>query len=82
MARNEVREALVAAMARHRPGAGWPQDSARLADLGLSSLQVVEVILDLEDRFGVTIEVTAVSPASTVGEFVAWLSARLAASSA
>lgn len=82
MARDEVREALFASMARHRPGAGRPQDSARLVDLGLSSLQVVEVVLDLEDRFGLTIEVTAVSPASTVGEFVAWLSARLPASSA
>lgn len=81
MSPDHVREALAAAVARHRPGPGpGPLDeSTRLVDLGLSSLQVVEVILDLEDRFGVTIEVTAVSPASTVGEFLAWLSGRLGA---
>lgn len=76
---DDVREALAAAVARHRPGPGPLDESARLVDLGLSSLQVVEVMLDLEDRFGVSIEVTAVSPASTVGEFLAWLSVRLGA---
>lgn len=44
---------------------------ATLADLDISSLDVVSVVFELEDRFGVAIEPESIAPTSTIAEFVA-----------
>jgi len=46
-----------------------------IADLGFDSLQVLELVADLEDRFDVTIPVTATPAIRTVAEVVAEVSA-------
>ena len=43
-------------------------ESKSLRDLGLDSLDVVEMCLDLEDRFGVTFETAELSSFKTVGD--------------
>jgi acyl carrier protein len=43
---------------------------ATLVDLDISSLDVVSVIFELEDRFGLEIEPESIAPTSTVAEFV------------
>jgi acyl carrier protein len=46
-----------------------------IADLGFDSLQVLELVADLEDRFDVTIPVTATPAIRTVAEVIAEVSA-------
>ena len=43
---------------------------ATLVDLDISSLDVVSVIFELEDRFGLEIEPDSIAPTFTVAEFV------------
>ncbi len=44
-------------------------------DLKIDSLDVVELIMDLEDAFGVTVEDEAAKEMSTVGDIVAYIEA-------
>jgi acyl carrier protein len=46
-----------------------------IADLGFDSLQVLELVADLEDRFDITIPVTATPAIRTVAEVIAAVSA-------
>jgi acyl carrier protein len=46
-----------------------------VADLGFDSIQVMELVADLEDRFDVTIPVTAESAVRTVADVIAQVSA-------
>jgi acyl carrier protein len=46
-----------------------------IADLGFDSLQVLELVADLEDRFDITIPVSASPAVRTVGDVVAQVSA-------
>jgi acyl carrier protein len=46
-------------------------ESDLVADLGFDSLQVLEVIAELEDRFGISIPLNDVPAARTVGQVVA-----------
>ena len=46
-----------------------------IADLGFDSLQVLELVADLEDRFDVTIPVNATPAIRTVAEVIAEVSA-------
>ena len=46
-----------------------------IADLGFDSLQVLELVADLEDRFDITIPVTATPPIRTVAEVIAAVTA-------
>lgn len=43
---------------------------ATLVDLDISSLDVVSVLFELEDRFGVEIEPENIPPTSTIAQFV------------
>ena len=43
---------------------------ATLVDLDISSLDVVSVVFELEDRFGLEVEPESIAPTSTVAEFV------------
>lgn len=43
---------------------------ATLTDLAISSLDVVSVVFELEDRFGVDIEPESIEPTFTIAEFV------------
>jgi acyl carrier protein len=46
-----------------------------VADLGFDSLQILEVVAELEDAFDISIPVTDVSATRTVGQVVAHVSA-------
>jgi acyl carrier protein len=46
-----------------------------IADLGFDSLQVLELVADLEDRFDITIPVSVSPAVRTVGDVVAQVSA-------
>ena len=46
-------------------------DSDLVADLGFDSIQVMETIAELEDRFGVSIPMTEVAETKTVAQVVA-----------
>jgi len=46
-----------------------------IADLGFDSLQVLELVADLEDRFDITIPVSAPPTIRTVAEVIAEVSA-------
>ncbi len=50
-----------------------------VADLGFDSLQVLEVVAVLEDRFDITIPLDAASPVKTVAEVAAHVSRIIAA---
>ena len=43
---------------------------ARLTDLDISSIDVVSVVFELEDRFGLQIEPESIEPTFTIAQFV------------
>lgn len=49
-----------------------------LRDLGLDSLDVVEMCLDLEDRYGIQFETDELSSFKTVGDLFAAIEGKLA----
>ena len=49
-----------------------------IADLGFDSLQVLEVVADLEDRFDISIPLNDVPTTRTVGQVVAQVAALVA----
>lgn len=50
---------------------------ATLDDLGISSLDVITLLFELEDKFGVAIEEGDMPPVTTLGELVDFLLARI-----
>ena len=65
----DVTQKVIAALAERRgtdPGAITTE--TRFADLSLDSLDVAELVMDLEDSFGVTIDISRVK--GTVGDLV------------
>ena len=50
---------------------------ATLADLGISSLDLVTLLFELEQKYGVVIEEGEMPALSTLGEMLDWLLARL-----
>ena len=48
---------------------------ATLQSLDISSLDVVSVMFELEDRFGISIDPDAITPDFTVGRFIAHVQA-------
>ena len=52
-------------------------ESKSLRDLGLDSLDVVEMCLDLEDRFGVSFETAELSSFKTVADLFRSVEAKL-----
>ena len=51
------------------------RDSDLVADLGFDSLQILEVVAELEDRFDISIPLNDVPAARTVGQLVAQVAA-------
>ena len=54
-------------------------DSDLIADLGFDSLQILEVIAELEDRFDISIPLNDVPATRTVGQVVAQVASLVAA---
>ena len=52
--------------------------AATLADYGLDSLDVVEFILDLEDRFGITFAAEETKDLKTVGDLLTLIEKKIA----
>jgi acyl carrier protein len=52
---------------------------ATLGDLGISSLDVITMLFELEERYGVVIEEADMPKMETLGEMVDFLMARIAA---
>jgi acyl carrier protein len=50
---------------------------ATLADLGISSLDVITMLFELEEKYGVVIEEADMPQMSTLGEMVDFLLARI-----
>lgn len=59
---------LDAVLGRFRQGQAIPPDATPLADLGLTSLERVELLMVLEDRFHTTIDEQTFSRAHTIGD--------------
>jgi acyl carrier protein len=55
---------------------------ATLADLGISSLDVITMLFELEEKYGVVIEEGEMPQMSTLGEMVDFLLARINAEEA
>jgi acyl carrier protein len=51
---------------------------ASLADLGISSLDLISLLFELEERYGVVVEEAELSSMTTVGELTDFLIARIA----
>jgi len=64
-------------MFAERLGVKNVDESKSLRDLGLDSLDVVEMCLDLEDRFGVTFEAEQLSSFKTVADLYQAVDAKL-----
>lgn len=71
MERARVVEALREVLAQH-PGIDVDGlgDASRLADIGLDSLTMLEVLYDVEQRFGVAMDVEAMAGCETAGALV------------
>jgi acyl carrier protein len=50
---------------------------ATLADLGISSLDLITMLFELEERFGVVIEEAEMPQMSTLGDLIAYLMSRI-----
>lgn len=64
-------------MFAERLGVKNVDESKSLRDLGLDSLDVVEMCLDLEDRFGVSFETEELSSFKTVADLYKSVDAKL-----
>ena len=64
-------------MFAERLGVKNVDETKSLRDLGLDSLDVVEMCLDLEDRFGVTFETEELSAFKTVSDLFRSVQAKL-----
>ena len=65
-------------MLEERLGVKNVDESKSLRDLGLDSLDIVEMCLDLEDRFGVSFETEELSSFKTVADLYRAVDAKLA----
>jgi acyl carrier protein len=74
-----VRSEVATILARHvQEGVELTESSHLVADLGIDSLGVMEVIADLEDRFGLHIPDSALGEVGTLSDVVDAVSKRLA----
>ncbi len=82
MQRSEILAAVTDIVAGHLPPA-TPREAIRepagiVADLHVSSVRIVDLIIDLEDRFGFLVEDSAIDSLRTVGQIVDYIEKRLA----
>lgn len=76
--RDSVRAELLKVFQRHaEDGAAVTEQSRLVADLGIDSLGVMEVIADLEDKFHLHIPDEALREVDTIRDVVAAVEARL-----
>jgi acyl carrier protein len=76
--RDSVRAELLKVFQRHaEDGAAVTEQSRLVADLGIDSLGVMEVIADLEDKFHLHIPDEALREVDTIHDVVAAVEARL-----
>jgi acyl carrier protein len=66
-------------MFAERIGVEKVDESKSLKEIGLDSLDVVEMCLDLEDKFGIQFETEELSQFKTVGDLFASIEKKLAA---
>jgi acyl carrier protein len=77
--RQRVQDEVVEILGKHvQEGAVLSAESHLVADLGIDSLGVMEVIADLEDRFGLHIPDSALGEVGTLGDVVGAVTKRLA----
>ena len=71
MERSRVVETLREVLAQH-PGvdAEGLSDGSRLLDIGVDSLTMLEVLYDVEQRFGASLDLEAVAKFETAGDLI------------
>lgn len=75
--REKVIEHLIAASDVDIEASNVKEESSLRADLDISSLQAVTLVMDLEDEFGVTIEDEEIEKLETVGDVLDLLAVKL-----
>lgn len=75
--REKVIEHLIEASDVDIEASDVKEESSLRADLDLSSLQAVTLVMDLEDEFGVSIEDEEIEKLETVGDVLDLLSVKL-----
>lgn len=80
MTRAEIESTIIDALKRASPRPIAPKPASDLiADLGLSSADILEAVADLEDRFGLTVPAADLGAFRTVAQAAAYLHDILAA---
>ena len=81
--RSEILAAVTEIIAKHLPPATPPsaivESAGLIKDLHINSVRVVDLIIDLEDRFGLLVEDAVIDRLRRVGEIVDYIAHRLAA---
>jgi acyl carrier protein len=76
--RETIRHELHALLHQHVPtGASIAESSHLVADLGIDSLGVMEIVAEMEDRFGLKIPDGALRQVETVGDVTAYIETEL-----
>jgi acyl carrier protein len=72
--RAEIESAIIDALKRASPKPIEPDRTSDLvADLGLSSIDILEAVAELEDRFGLSVPASDLSAFKTVSDASAYL---------
>lgn len=75
---DKIRDELIALFRQHaQPGTDIKASSHLVADLGIDSLGVMEVIADIEDKFQLSIPDESLQGLETIGDVVASIEAKL-----
>jgi len=73
MSRDEIREKVLGVLGRFADRGGRKvqlSESTTLDELGINSAQMIDIVLDLEDEFGVSIDDTETPKLKTVSDLV------------
>ena len=73
MSRDEIREKVLGVLSRFADRAGKKvkvSESTKLDELDINSAQMIYIVLDLEDEFGVSIDDTATPKLKSVSDIV------------
>lgn len=75
---DQVRDELRALFGQHaQGGAEVGPESHLIADLGIDSLGVTEILADLEDKFQLHVPDDALAGFETVADVIAWIEGKL-----
>jgi len=78
MATNDVTATLIDILARRVPRevlSAHPPDETRLESLGVSSAEMINVVIDIEDRFEIEVDETRLYQFRTIRDLVAAIEA-------